>query len=514
MSIPRTWPLASLALSAFCGNVHGSGVLLNIRDFGAVGDGRYHAAGEWSDPSRRRDFERLAGESPSVSVWSQDEAAFELAKRSLPPAGGTIYFPAGTYVATADSWRILRDHVRLLGDGPGRSVLTTGPRVAECLVLSGYRHVGWSRAYPFHADDGSAGTLQIRLSEPEETRRFPEGALVFVRDGANRFDQDYGEFNEVAHAGQGVVELTHPLARDYRLASVNWAGRTVTPFVMPAVGSPVDVVLSRETGFFLPDRGEALSVSGQSLRVGAVGRDGHLQLVNEGRGNLPPGARVDSGAPVAKERGLILLSASTRDFRCEGMTILGRRKALDISNSYSSAFVDCSIERRPDGARVNGGIVIDGDGGRFATFTRCTIRAAPPVGTQFARSFGDVAFSECRFVDCDAAFTEFCFNGSVAHSSFEVAGAPRFRDVIILGSSCGNIRIEGNTIMARSVDSVFDAQTDIKSFRHRGDGDFVVSDNRVETEDVGTVFMLDSRVPVTLERNEVSGNFRRLGSAP
>jgi hypothetical protein len=510
-----SWPAWAALLGIIvlgCARDQAAEALLNIRDFGAVGDGRFHPVGDWKDAGRRREFEKMPKPARPADEWSEDEAAFILAKRALPPAGGTIYFPSGTYLASADSWRILSDHVRLLGDGADRSILTTGPRVAECLVLSGYRHVGWSRGYPFAADDGGRGTLGLRLMEPGESGKFAEGGLVFIRSGANRFDQDYGEFNEVAHVGEGgIVELAHPLARDYRLASANWAGMLGAPLVMPPVGSAADAVFSKGPGCFIPAPGDTVSVAGQSFRVESAGRDSPVKLVNLGHGNLPAGVRLESGSLVARERGLIVLSGSTRDFRCEGLTIRGRRKALDLSNSYGSSFVDCTIERRPAEARVSGGIVIDGDDGRFATFSRCTVRADPPCGMQFARSFGDVSFNDCHFINADAAFTEFCFNCSVTDSSFDVSGRPRFRDVIIMGGSCGNIRLVGNTIQARAVDAVFDSRTDIQSYKHRSEGDFVVSDNRVVAEDTGAIFLLDSRAPVTLRGNQVSGHFRTMG---
>lgn len=498
---------------SFCLTAAGNGVVLNVRDFGAVGDGAIHSTEDWKDSARRKEFVKLLKPGSSAGDWSRDEAAFILARRALPPEGGTLYFPAGTYVATADSWRVLRDHVRILGDGAGRSVLTTGPRVAECLVLSGYRHVGWSRAYPFNPDDGAVGTLALHLAEAPQSGKLGPGDLVFIRDGANRYDQDYGEFNEVSRVGDGgAVDLVHPLARDYRLSSANWAGKLSKPFLIPRVGAPIEAEFSRQPGCFIPAPGDDVTVAGQSFHVESSGHGAQVRLVNVGRSNAPPGTPVPAGGLVSKERGLIVLASSTRGFRCEGITIRGRRKALDLSNSYDSSFVGCDIERIPAGARVIGGIVIDGDGGRFATFYRCTVKADPPCAMQFARSFGDVSFDQCHFVDADAAFTEFCFNCSVTNSSFEMSGRPRFRDVILIGWSCGNIRIAGNSIKAQGVETIFDARTDIQSPRHRSEGAVVVSDNAVSASDTGCIFAFDQRTPVDAKRNSVTGQFRAMGS--
>jgi hypothetical protein len=513
MTTPKL-PMRALLLCLAAVAAHramASGIILNIRDFGAAGDGRFHSVVGWRDSAHRRAFEKLAPSSPALGEWSVDEAAFSLAKRALPPEGGTIYFPSGTYLATADSWRILRDNVRLLGDGADRSILMTGTKVQECLVLSGYRHIGWSRTYPIGDDDGNAGTLELHLKEPAKEGGIAGHGLVFIRDGANRFDQDYGEFNEVTRVNAGEIELVHPLARDYRLSAANWAGRVEAPFDIPAPESSVEVTFSRDAGCFIPPPGESVTIGGHSFRVDSVGHDGRARLANADRAKAALGGHVEAGSVVAKERGLVVLASSTRGFRCERLTIRGRRKALDVSNSYESAFTDCTIERKPDGARVSGGIVIDGDDGRFATFSRCVIQAEPPCGMQFARSFGDVTFNECHFVNADAAFTEFSFNCSVVDSTFEMSGRPRFKDVVIVGWSCGDIRLVRDTIRARGVDAVFDARSDIQSARHRSEGEMLIADCTVEAEDTGTVFLLDSRAPVKLSGNSVTGNFSRRG---
>jgi hypothetical protein len=501
--------LCLLAVPAPCALA--SGIVLNIRDFGAAGDGRFHSVVGWRDAPHRRAFEKLAPASPALREWSVDEAAFSLAKRALPPEGGTIYFPSGTYLAAADSWRILRDNVRLLGDGADRTILMTGARVQECLVLSGYRHIGWSRTYPIGDDDGNVGTLELHLQEPVEEGSLASGKLVFIRDGANRFDQDYGEFNEVAHVNGDQVELVHPLARDYRLSSANWAGKVGAPFDVPAPGSSVDVPFSRDAGCFIPPPGESVTIGGHSFRVDSVGHAGRVRLTNADHGKAVLGGHIEAGSVVSKERGLVVLVASTRGFQCERLTIRGRRKALDISNSYESSFIDCTIERKPDGVRVSGGIVIDGDDGRFATFTRCAIQADPPCGMQFARSFGDVTFNQCHFVNADAAFTEFSFNCSVVDSTFDMSGSPRFKDVVIVGWSCGSVRLMRDTIRARGVDAVFDARSDIQSARHRSEGEMLIADCTVVAEDTGAVFLLDARAPVKISGNSVTGNFRKRG---
>jgi hypothetical protein len=130
---------------------------------------------------------------------------------------------------------------------------------------------------------------------------------------------------------------------------------------------------------------------------------------------------------------------------------------------------------------------------------------------QFARSFGDVTFNQCHFVNADAAFTEFSFNCSVVDSTFDMSGSPRFKDVVIVGWSCGSVRLMRDTIRARGVDAVFDARSDIQSARHRSEGEMLIADCTVVAEDTGAVFLLDARAPVKISGNSVTGNFRKRG---
>ena len=498
-----------------CAGENGGEKILNVRDFGAIGDGREHPVREWIQSGRYSSIHALRKAVPAITNdhWSVDEAAFELAKRALPPEGGAVYFPTGTYVATARAWMILRDHLRLIGDGPGKTILTTGTNVLDGLVLAGYRHTGWSRGYPFSSGDGAQGTDVLALREPDAAARFRVGQLVFVRNGANRYDQDYGEVNEVRSVtDDGRVRLTHPLARDYTLDQLNWAGKTVVGCLMPRVDGAVRMAFAQGPDFFLPSRGDVISVGENIFRVESATEPAFVRLVNVGRANAAAGSPIAPGTLVAKERGLVIMAETTRGFRCEKLTVRGRRKALTLSNSFDTAFEDCVIERRPGDGRVDGGIVLDGDDGRYARFVRCEIRANPPCGMQFARSFGSVAFEECHFIDTNVAFTEFNFDCAVTRCSFDIVGGGALKNAIIVGKSCDDIRVAGNTIKARDLATIFDARTDIQSFHRRGRGAVVLRDNIIETSAVGRIFDLESAVAPLVMGNTVSGQYAVLGA--
>lgn len=489
---------------------------LNVRDFGAIGDGRIHRVREWIESGRFSSERKLRAEHPFVDTldWTIDEVAFEQAKRALPPSGGTIHFPVGHYVAGRHGWRIWQDNVRLTGEGPERTILSTAPEIPDGLSVAPYRHVGWregaQREFPFTADSGGRGRDFVELKVPEWSSEFEPGELVFLRNGANRYDQDYGEFNEVARAdASGRLYLKHPLSRDYTLARFNWAGQTVADFKMPAPNRTVKVQLRTGEGFFIPPRRATITIGTDVFRVEHVGRKRRgqpvvVRLWNPGRANSAPGTLIPAGSRTGKSRTVLKLTRSVRNFRCENLKVVGRRKALVISNTYHTAFADCVFVRDLREGGFKGGLTIDGDGGRFARFDRCRIVALPPAGMQFARSFGGVVFAGCTFDDANAAFTEFNFDCEVSRCTFEVEGTRHLTNVIVAGKSCGDLRILDNRIRARGVQVVFDTHSDIQSQKHGSEGDFIVRGNAILTENVPRLFTHPRFDRLLLEDNRIT----------
>lgn len=485
-------------------------VVANVRDFGAIGDGTVHSVNEWVKANRYASLRAIQKDFPFVESlgWSIDEVAFERAKRSLPVSGGTIYFPAGYYIAAKSPWRILRDDVRLAGDGADRTILSTAPGVPEGLVLAPYRHGGWMegarREYPFTADSGKRGDDGVVLKDAAWADDFQEGEIVFIRNGANRFDQDYGEFNEIASVDpDGHVHFKHPLARDYTLERVNWAGEIEKDFKMPEVGRSVRVALRHGEGFFRPGTDATVSVGDAIFHVEKTGLLA-IHLENPGRGNPPPGTIIRAGTKVAAARAIIKVTATVRNFRCEKLQVIGHRKVLNLSNSYDSAFTDCTFMRDTRNLLTHGGLTIDGDDGRFARFERCKVIATPPAGMQFARSFGDVSFTDCTFTDANVAFTEFNFGCQVVRCTFEVRGGPNLNNVIIAGKSCGDLEFLDNHIQATNVATVFDTASDIQSQKHASEGAVLVRGNTIETSNVPALFAPARPARFTIEANRTA----------
>ena len=84
-------------------------LVINVRDLGAIGDGRIHSVSEWLSSGKFSNLRAIQRTYPFVddTAWTIDEVAFEQARLSLPAEGGTIYLPAGHYVAGRHGWRIL-----------------------------------------------------------------------------------------------------------------------------------------------------------------------------------------------------------------------------------------------------------------------------------------------------------------------------------------------------------------------------------------------------------------------
>lgn len=484
--------------------------VVDVRSLGAIGDGRIHRITEWIAAGTYASMPAIQRAHPFVdnADWTIDEVAFEEAKLKLPATGGTIYFPAGRYVAGRHGWRIWRDHVRLLGDGSERTILATSPDVAEGLILSPYRHAGWiegaSREYPYSAHSGARGADNVQLIRPEWTKDFEPGERVFIRNGANRFDQDYGEFNEISAATiQGRLTFKHPLSRDYTIAQFNWAAEVAESFTFPRQGRAVSVKVRAGEGFFQPSAGTTVTIGENIFRVRAASKT-TLRLENIGRANDPAGTIIAAGAKIGKARSVIKVTRTSRNFRCERLQIIGHRKVVNLSNSYNVVFSDCILRRDTRNGEFSGGVTIDGDGGRFARFDRCTLIAEPAAGMQFARSFGGVLFSECRFIDANVAFTEFNFDCEVRDSTFEINGTRQLTQAIIAGKSCGDLRFLNNVIRASGVKTIFDTYSDIHSQKHRGEGDIVVQGNSIHTQKNVRVFTFPRARHVKLEHNTVS----------
>ena len=204
---------------------------LNLRQLGAIGDNQPHPVREWIAQKKYKNLRDIQRDYPFVTSldWSIDETVFQRALHDLPPEGGTIRIPAGRYIATAHGWRIGRDHVRLSGAGMRDTMLSTGPTLADGLVLALLKPEPGNSGpeYPLSPDTCAAGTDRLRLSDPTRIADFKAGTLVYIATGSTGPGRDYGEINEIASTTpSGELILAHPLTRDYARAVLRVEGTT------------------------------------------------------------------------------------------------------------------------------------------------------------------------------------------------------------------------------------------------------------------------------------------------
>lgn|GEM_PF-2382702 len=500
---------------------------LNLRQLGAIGDNQPHPVREWIAQKKYKNLRDLQREYPFVTSldWSIDETVFQRALRDLPPEGGTIRIPAGRYVATVHGWRIDRDHVRLSGTGMRDTMLTTGPALDNGLVLAPNAYEGWQlgadKEYPFATDSGVADTDKLRLREPARATDFKPGDLVFIRCGAAGFEQDYGEFNEiVGTTSEGDLVLKHPLARDYTLAALAWAGETAEPLTIPQPGKTISVRLRTGAGLAQVPASGALTVgealfeivrnSADSVTLRNPARDtaNHSPSgSNAGLGiNPPPGTVLPAGTRIAKSRAVIRVTRTTRDFTAAGLRIFGRCTALDLSNSYGSTFTDCDFVRQPATTSTpTGGLTLLGRTGRFAEFSRCSFRTQQPVPTRIEHSFGSLTFTGCTFVSTNIVLSDFSF--AVALTGCDLQTPSPLGASIRFSRSVGDLRVEDSKIIVTGGTlTVFDATEPMSPQPQPRPARLILRDNRITGPGMlrPTIFRLQQATTLDISGNTLN----------
>ena len=126
-------------------------------------------------------------------------------------------------------------------------------------------------------------------------------------------------------------------------------------------GRTVAVEMRSGEGYFRPSARATVTLGENIFRVKSANAS-MLRLENIGAGNAPSGTKIPAGTKIGKSRSLIKLTESSRNFRCERLQFVGRRKVVNLSNSYDVAFSDCTFRRDLRDGQFSGGLTIDGDG--------------------------------------------------------------------------------------------------------------------------------------------------------
>jgi len=189
---------------------------------------------------------------------------------------------------------------------------------------------------------------------------------------------------------------------------------------------------------------------------GLTGPERDRGELNEVAATTPSGELV-LAHPIACDgaRAVLRVEGATRGFSASGLRIYGRLNALDLSNSYESTFADCDFVRQPAAAAPEG-LTLDACRGRFAEFRRCSFRTQQPAPTRIARSFGDIAFTDCTFVGTAIAVHDFSFGAVLTGCDLQTPSplGASFR----FDRAVGDLRIENcRIVVTGGTLSVFEA---------------------------------------------------------
>jgi hypothetical protein len=92
----------------------------------------------------------------------------------------------------------------------------------------------------------------------------------------------------------------------------------------------------------------------------------------------------------------------------------------------------------------------------------------------------------------------------VSRCTFEITGGPALSNVVVVGKSCGNLRILDNHIRASHVAAIFDTHADIQSQKHGDEGKIIVRGNTIETNGAVQIFSPPKSDRLAVEENSIT----------
>lgn len=444
-------------------------------------------------------------------------AAFTAAK-ALSAAWGNraIYFPAGYYPAVdANGWLIGQSNVHLIGDGESTVLLPAAGQVFGGLQMAPYRDAGWqnqpAQVYTYE-DSAAIGQDYIVMKVGQDLSLLTPGTQIFINDGASHYDQLYGEHNVVYKVQGRRVYLKDNLSRDYTAARGSWAATVAQSFVMPDSGQTVTVTLTGEVPSVTNAYG--ISINNNLFQVTATTAT-TATITNMGKGNAASGTVINAGAAVMKGREVIIASSVVHDVTVENMTVIGRRKALNVSNSYNTTFKNVHFKWLP--ASDGGGWTIDGDDGKYATLDHCIVEAPFFWQSQLARSFTGFEAINTTFHNASIDFTEFA-TGEIANCTFEegmeIDSVERLPNspAITIGASSANINIHHNTFRLSNRIAAISNQPDIQTYVGQSGNGITLDNNTIYCNNCTYAINVVRNGAITISNNKIFGSVNYLFS--
>ena len=457
----------------------GNTLTLNIKDFGAKGDG-----------------------------ITNDIPAFDAARQVLQTrGGGTIYFPTGKYMSDKNGWRILCRNITLCGDGIDKTYLLTPDHSnAPGIQMAPYRDAGWNNLPEqqiTYQNDAKKGNTFIHLKSGQDISNLVPGTIFFISAGASYYDQYYGEFNIVKKINNDTIYLQYQLGRDYTTECSAWYGVLTKPFIPPPAGETAIAYMKNP-----PKKGNRLTVSLSNDLYEVIKSDSdRVELKNLGKDNVK--SFFQTGTKVYKGRSIRITPSAAYNIQVQDMTIEGHRKALIVSNSVKTHFDN--IKFIYHAGLTNDGIWLDGDDGRDCVIENCIAQSDSIVGSQFARSFSDIKIFHSVFMQTSVNFTEFNTNCEIANCMFSIKIPDGINispnsTVITVGASTTDTYIHDNTIHAYRVTAAISAQPDIQIYPRNHMYNTMVYHNIIDAEKCRSSIAITATGDIQILNNTLTGS--------
>lgn len=172
--------------TVWCEDANAANPLYNVRSMGALGNGT-----------------------------SDDTAIIQTAIDACTAAGGgTVYFPAGTYLLK--TWLLLKSNVRLLGEGAS-SVLYNDKTNATvdkraCVLVGNHHPANMATQTSYILNTITSGDATITATTAGDTANFAVGELAIVGSATNISGVSrHAQLNKILGIAAGVITLKDPI---------------------------------------------------------------------------------------------------------------------------------------------------------------------------------------------------------------------------------------------------------------------------------------------------------------
>lgn len=485
---------------------------LDIRQYGAVGDGIFHTVEEWLiGGTLDKGYANLAeiqADYPFVDSLSKNVnwAAFQYVKGMYPNMQEelTLYFPRGTYVFDKQGpLDLQRSNIRLYGDGYREThVICISPDNSDGLKLnstgkgSGQYYLS-DRIDMYDLSEDTLGKSYLTLLDSTKASEYYPGQLVMIRYGASYFAQDYGEFNKVRKIEGNKIYFEKLVARNYLPDTSPYhptAALVNDLHVIPGVNSTFTAEITNGP----PAHEYSVTIDKYNFEI--IEKNGNIYTLRNGW-NIPE-MTIPAPSKLYKCYGICRMYEDTggsqgtglqivENIIIEGMSFSGSHNALVADNVYNVTLKDCHFYRDVNLGNTPTGLVWQMDFSRDIKVLNCKFEDADYKGSQISRSTGDVVFYNCEFVQCSPLFTEFNFDCSVINCHIEIKLDPDETNALVagvgVGGSCNNMLVIGNKMKLHNVAKGIGSE-DIQTYPQNTNNGNVYSDNMIIMTGEGSGF--------------------------